>query len=67
MTDRPFTHPNAGKEVRIEQSGREVRLIFACDTQAMSDSLCEDLLRQLKSGALNLTLMGRPTSIKDSG
>lgn len=65
MKDRQFSHPNAGKEVRVEQDGREVRLIFVCGTQAMSDSLVEDLLRQLKDGALNLTLMGKPTRIED--
>lgn len=66
MTDRPFTHPNAGKQIRVEQNACEVRLVFVCDTQAMSDSLCKDLLRQLKVGALNLTLMGKPTSIEES-
>ena len=66
MTDRPFSHPNLGREVRVEQYGREVRLIFVAGTQAKSDALAKDLLRQLKAGALNLTLMGKPTSIEDS-
>ncbi len=63
MTDRGFTHPSVGHEVRIEQYGKEVRLIFSCSTQQKSDQLCEDLLTQLKGGALNLTLMGKPTSV----
>jgi hypothetical protein len=63
MSARAFTHPNFGKEVRIEQYGREVHLIFVAGTQAQSDSMCDELLRQLKGGALTLTMMGPPTSI----
>jgi hypothetical protein len=58
-----FSHPNYGREVRIEQYDREVHLIFVAGTRAMSDRLVEDLLKQLKSGALNITLMGKPTSV----
>jgi hypothetical protein len=35
-------------------------------TQSQSDSMCDELLRQLKGGAVNLTLMGAPTSITES-
>ncbi len=63
MTDRGFTNPNVGREVRIEQYGREVHLIFVADNQAKSDALMDSLLEQLKGGALNLTLMGKPTSV----
>lgn len=66
MSDRPFTHPNFGRQVRIEQFGKEVHLIFVAGTQTQSDDLCDELLRQLKSGALNMTLMGKPTSIKET-
>ena len=65
MTDRGFTHPSFGKQVRIEQFGREVHLIFVADTMGQSDSLCEHLLGQLKAGALNITLMGKPTSVEE--
>ena len=65
MSARGFTNPNVGKEVRIEQYGREVRLIFVADTQAKSDALVETLLTQLKQGALNLTMMGKPTDVKE--
>lgn len=65
MSDRPFTHANAGKEVRIEQRGREVCLIFSCGSMSMADRLRADILNQLKSGALNLTLMGKPTSVTE--
>ena len=65
MSDRQFTHPNFGKEVRIEQFGNEVHLIFVAGTRRQSDSMCEELLRQLKSGAVNITLMGKPTSIEE--
>lgn len=66
MTDRGFSHPNAGRQVIVTQHGKEVHLIFVCTTQAMSDSLVEDLQKQLKGGAINLTLMGKPTKIEDA-
>jgi hypothetical protein len=65
-TVRAFTHPNFGNEVRIEQYGREVHLIFVAKTREQSDSMCDELLRQLKAGALNLTLMGKPTGIEEA-
>lgn len=65
MTDRPFTHPNFGKEVRIEQYGKEVHLIFVAGTEHQADGMVKTLLKQLKAGALNLTLMGKPTSIEE--
>ena len=65
MTDRGFTHPNFGKQARIEQYGKEVRLIFVADTQAQSDGMCEALLTQMKTGALNITLMGKPTTVEE--
>lgn len=63
--DRLFSHPDFGRQVRIEQFGREVHLIFVAGTQALSDSLVEDLLRQLKTGAVNITMMGKPTSVSE--
>jgi hypothetical protein len=66
LTDRGFTHPNFGREARIEQYGKEVHLIFVATTQAQSDDMCETLLSQMKAGALNITLMGRPTSVEES-
>lgn len=66
MTDRGFTHPNFGKQVRIEQFGKEVHLIFVADSMGQSDSLCDFLLQQLKGGSLNITLMGKPTSVEET-
>jgi hypothetical protein len=66
MSDRTFSHPNFGTEIRIEQYGTEVHLIFVGRTLAQSDSMSREFLRQLKKGALNLTLMGTPTSIQGS-
>jgi hypothetical protein len=63
MTDRGFTHPNFGSEARVEQYGREVHIVFVAGTQAQSDSMCKSILSQLKAGALNITMMGKPTSI----
>jgi hypothetical protein len=65
MTARAFTNPNVGKEVRIEQYGREVHLIFVAESRAKSDQLVENLLAQLKNGALNLTLMGKATGVTE--
>lgn len=65
-TDRAFTNPDVGKEVRIEQYGREVRLIIVAGTTAKADALVENLLTQLKAGALNLTLMGKPSSVTET-
>jgi hypothetical protein len=67
MTDRGFTNPDFGHEVRIEQYGREVHLIFVADNSTKADALVENLLTQLKAGALNLTLMGKPTAVIDEG
>jgi hypothetical protein len=66
MSDRQFTHPNFGKEVRIEQHFKEVHLIFVAGTLRQADDLCTELLRQLKDGAFNMTLMGKPTSIEET-
>lgn len=65
MTDRMFSHPSFGKEVRVEIHGREVHLVFVGNTAEYADELADDLLAQLKSGAINLTLMGKPTSITE--
>ena len=56
MTARAFTNPNVGKEVRIEQYGREVHLIFKASTEDKADALVENLLAQLKNGAVDLTV-----------
>ena len=65
MTDRQFTHPNIGREARVEQHGREVRLIFVTDSLAQADDLADSILAQMKAGALNITLFGKPTSVVD--
>lgn len=64
--DHGFTIPDFGKQVRIEQMGREVRLVFVAETQQKADKLVENLLSQLTSGHLEITLLGKPTSIMDS-
>lgn len=64
MMDRQFTNPNVGNEVRVEVEGLEVRLIFVASTIQKADNLAKNILTQLKQGTLNLTLMGKPTSIE---
>ncbi len=60
-----FNYPNFGKQVKVQQHGREVRLIFTAATRAQSDDFFEMLLDQLKGGALKLTLMGKLSSITE--
>ena len=64
MSDRMFTDSNVGQEVRVEQVGLEVRLIFVAKDRYRADKLFQHILGQLKAGALNMTLMGKPTSIR---
>jgi hypothetical protein len=66
MSARGFTHPNFGREARVELHGREVRLIFVAGTPAQAESFAETIVGQLKDGALNITLMGKPTSVEES-
>lgn len=63
MSARGFTNPNFGSEVRVEQWGREVHLIFVGNTEAKASDLLDDILGQLKAGAINITMMGKPTKI----
>lgn len=63
MSDRGFTHPNFGSEARVEQCGREVHLIFVAGTDAQADSLAESIVSQLQAGAINITMMGKPTAV----
>jgi len=63
MTDRQFTHPNFGNQARVEVWGKEVRLIFVADNSAKANDFAEYLVSQLKQGAINITMMGTPTSV----
>ena len=63
MTDRGFSHPNFGKTSRIEVWGKEVRLIFVANTEAQADDFADYCLKQMKNGAINITLMGKPISV----
>ena len=62
-TDRAFTHPNFGNEARVELNGCEVRLIFVAGNRVKAESLALSLLEQLQAGAVNITMMGKPTAI----
>lgn len=66
MTDRGFTHPNFGNQARVEQVGREVRLIFVAGTTAQASDFADTVVSQLRAGAINITMMGKPTSVKES-
>lgn len=64
-TDRVFSNPAVGQEIRIEQYDKEVHLIFVASTQAKSNALVENLLTQLKAGAVNITVMGKPSQVRE--
>lgn len=62
-SDREFTHPDFGTEVRVEVHGRDVCLTFVANSEDLAIEMANDLVGQLKRGALNITLLGKPTSI----
>jgi hypothetical protein len=62
-TDRQFTHPDVGNQARVEVWGNEVRLIFVCKSVDAAEDVANSILRQLAQGAVNITMMGKPTSI----
>ena len=64
-TDRQFTHPDIGNQARVEVWGNEVRLIFVCKSEAAANDVADSILRQLARGAVNITMMGKPTSITE--
>jgi hypothetical protein len=64
MTNRRFTNPNYGNEVRVEIDGCEVMLTFIASDEKRAQSLAENILHQLKQGAVNISLVGKPTSRK---
>lgn len=65
MSARGFTNPDFGREVRVERWGREVHLIFVGATEAKANDLVDNILTQLKAGAITITMMGKPTKIEE--
>jgi len=65
MVARSFTNPDYGNEARVEVWENEVALVFVAATNEKADALAENILGQLKSGAINITLMGKPTKITE--
>lgn len=63
---RPFSHPNFGQAARVEWNDREVRLIFEAHTAGQAADMARLLVEQLKRGALNITLMGKPSSVVET-
>jgi hypothetical protein len=63
VTDRQFSHPNFGNSARVEQHGCEVRLIFTAHSLERATDFTDFIVNQLKSGALNLTVMGKPSKV----
>ena len=65
MTDRQFTHPGIGNAARVEVWGNEMRLIFVCKSEAAANDVADSIINQMKQGVLNITMMGKPTSITE--
>jgi hypothetical protein len=65
MTDRAFTYPNYGDEARVEVHGREVYVVLIAKNVQTAEALAEDIVEQMKAGALNLTMMGKPTRVTE--
>jgi len=65
MPARTFTNPDYGNEVRVEVMGDEVALVFVAASEAKAEALAENILAQLKKGAFNITLMGKPTKVTE--
>jgi hypothetical protein len=63
--NRPFSHPNFGREASVEQYGREVRLVFTANTEAQASDLVDTMVDQLSNGAIHLTMMGRPIKVTE--
>ena len=64
-TDRPFTHPNLGRQVQLITKGNRVMLVFVCESREKADSAADAIMEQLKAGMLNITLAGVPTQVKE--
>jgi hypothetical protein len=62
-TDRAFTNPDYGNEVRVEVMDNEVALVFVAASNAKAEALADNILSQLKAGSINVTMMGKPTGI----
>lgn len=58
MTERKTNAPTSKTEVRVEQCGREVRLILISETLGNCDLLCKELRAQIESGFVSITLGG---------
>lgn len=63
--DRGFTHPDFGTEARLEQHGKEVHVIFVAGSTRQASALCDSILEQMKAGALNISMLGKPTSVTE--
>lgn len=61
-----MTSVTFGKEVRVEQSGKEIHLIFVASTQKEASDLREEIVTQLKSGrGFALTLSGQAEAMTE--
>lgn len=63
--DRRFSHPDFGKEARVELWGNEVRLVFIASDSKRATELAEYLVEQMRNGAVNITVMGKPDNIAE--
>ena len=64
MSDRAFSHPAAGKQVRIEQNGNEVSIILVVSDRQRADDIAERLAAQAQSGYVEFRLWGNVKSVE---
>lgn len=61
-----FSHPNFGNQVRVEQSGNEVRIILVCGDEKRAESFATRIVNDLKSGKMQLTIGGKVSKVEES-
>lgn len=55
---------NFGHEIRIEQKGNDVAIVFVATNRGQADALARGLLNQIRAGKLEVTVSGIPTNIE---
>lgn len=63
--EKAWSHPNHGKELRVEVDGCETRLIFVGASPAAANKLADDLMTQVKKGSIKINIGGTITKITE--
>lgn len=65
--DSLWSHPNHGREIRVETDGCETRLVFVASSPQAATKLADDLLVQIKRGSVKINIGGKISRITDTG